>query len=581
MGPWGSTLLNTQWKRERKRLSGVGVCSIDRVRCSEQSAPMAQCPVCRNELDRATGECFSCGRTENVSIRPDPLVGKALGNVVLVYKLGEGAMGTVYRAGHRALKTPYAVKILRREFSGDTVIAERFRREALACSRLQHENVVYVTDFGADPELGLYLVMEFVDGPSLSQLLRKEKRLSLGRAGRIFEQVCDAMSAAHRLGIVHRDLKPDNVLVLRDPSRRDFVKVVDFGLAQVRSDADGGVELTATGTTVGTVEYIAPEQLMNRRGTVGPWSDVYALGVMLFEMVTGEKPFKASSVLELAVQHATVTAPGVSSLRPELAGSQFEALVAAMLAKDSAARPGSMAIVRDAMVEALAELAAWGNPEAVYLQARGRAKVQTPGFDGERGEAISSRPSLPSVGGQSGTALVGGAQSAHSMRVRALVQRIREESTDSAVSVLLASLPGVDGLKGEALTMALWGVLQQELLEAPLGSPRMEQVCGHLGLLVGAVLDGASEPDVSPEESQSGSQGRVFRALRNLLVLAETDRRTRLYAVLRPWQGHPGFPENLIPSEDSRSFFEKLNQPVSGTAIKSVLTHRFEVFKKK
>lgn len=528
---------------------------------------MSVCAVCKNELDADTGECFDCGRTQNLSVRPDPFLGRTVGNLVLVYKIGEGAMGAVYRAAHQTLKTAYALKILRADFSGDETVSERFRREALACSRLQHENVVYVTDFGVDPTLGLYLVMEFVDGPSIGQMLRQGP-MAPGRIGRIVEQVCDAMTAAHRLDIVHRDLKPDNILVYRDPARRDFVKVVDFGIARIRM-ADASEELTASGTTVGTIQYMAPEQLLNRPGAVGPWSDVYALGVIVYEMVTGARPFTASSMLELAVKHATVSPPPLSEARPELAGSRLEALVGAMLAKEPADRPASMEAVRAAMTEAVAELVAWGVAGAAYPWAVGtssRPSMPAVGFETDAPPRMGSRPSMPSMPVASTT------PSTHSLRVRSLVQRIRDEADDSAVATLLASLPGVDGLSGEALTMALWGVLQQEVLDAPLGSARFAQTSEHLGMLIGAVLDG-------PERSEpSEAQQRVFRALRNVLSLADKDRRALVIETLRPWSTHPLFPGDIVPQEDRRSLMEKLSAPMSGRSLKSLLTHRIDLF---
>ena len=528
---------------------------------------MSVCAVCQSELDAGTGECFDCGRTRNLSLVPDPFLGRAVGNLVLVYKIGEGAMGTVYRAAHRTLKTAYAVKILQADFSDDETVTERFRREALACSRLQHENVVYVTDFGVDPTLGLYLVMEFVDGPSLGQLLRPGA-LAPGRVGRIVEQVCDAMSAAHRLDIVHRDLKPDNILVYRDPARRDFVKVVDFGIARIRM-ADASDELTATGTTVGTIQYMAPEQLLNRPGAVGAWSDVYALGVIVYEMVTGSRPFAAGSMLELAVKHATVAPPRLSATKPELAGSQLEALVSAMLAKVPEDRPASMEAVRAAMTAAVEELVAWGVAGAAYPSApRSSSRPSLPAMGSESGAPprMGSRPSMPSM------PVISTAPSAHSLRVRSMVQRIRDESHDSAVATLLAALPSVDGMSGEALTMALWGVLQQEVLDAPIGSARLAQTCEHLGLLIGAVLDG------SDGDEATAAQQRVFRALRNVLSLADKERRAVVIEALRPWSTHPLFPADVVPREDRRSFLDKLSAPVSGESIRSLLTHRIELF---
>jgi predicted Ser/Thr protein kinase len=203
------------------------------------------CPRCDNPLVPGATRCGKCGMVL-AAPRGDPHVGRTVGNLKLTERLGRGGMGSVYRAEHVALGTHYAVKVLHPQFSNDEVLAERFRREAVACSRLRHENIVFVTDFG-----GIYLVMEYLEGVTLHTVLKRERRLRLARFARMASQLCDAISAAHRLGIVHRDLKPDNVMVLDDPALGERVKVFDFGIAHLR-EAGRNTGLTAVGSIVGT-----------------------------------------------------------------------------------------------------------------------------------------------------------------------------------------------------------------------------------------------------------------------------------------------------------------------------------------
>ena len=270
----------------------------------------------------------------------DPHLGATVGNLVLVAHLGTGGMGTVYRAEHRALRTPYAVKVLHPQFSESPETIERFRREAVACSQLRHENVVFVTDFGVEAGLGIYIVMEYLESDSLKQVLRGRGRLPMGRVNRIIEQVCDAMAAAHRLEIVHRDLKPDNIVILRDDLRRDFVKVLDFGIAHIRGAGDE--DLKEQAVTVGTPAYIAPEQVTGQ-GQIGPAADIYSLGCILFELLTGTLPFpRTGNDLEQLGLHVTAQAPLLSVRYPALGGTRIEALVGSMLEKQPARRPASM-----------------------------------------------------------------------------------------------------------------------------------------------------------------------------------------------------------------------------------------------
>lgn len=208
--------------------------------------------------------------------------------------VGAGGMGTVYRATHVTIGKQLAVKVLAQEFANEETFRGRFLREAQAISQIGHENVVEVTDFGVTPTGSLYLVMEMLEGEVLSEMLDREGALPWTRAKPIALQVCHALQSAHDKGILHRDIKPENCFCTQRPGRPDFVKVLDFGLAKmfaVEPGMDSGLEtsLSAVGGIMGTPEYMSPERIRGERLDVR--SDLYALGVLLYELVTGCVPY--------------------------------------------------------------------------------------------------------------------------------------------------------------------------------------------------------------------------------------------------------------------------------------------------
>ena len=219
------------------------------------------------------------------------LTGQILGDRYrLVSVLGEGGMGTVYLAEHVTIGKQLAIKVLGLEFSQQESYRIRFLREAQSISRIAHENVVDVTDFGVAPNGSLYLVMEYLQGEGLSETLDREGPLPWSRAKQIVLQVCRALHAAHEKGILHRDIKPENCFRIKRGANRDFIKVLDFGLAKVVSD-DPGMEtsLTAVGGIIGTPEYMSPERVRGEK--LDERSDVYAVGILLYEVCTGCVPF--------------------------------------------------------------------------------------------------------------------------------------------------------------------------------------------------------------------------------------------------------------------------------------------------
>jgi serine/threonine-protein kinase len=237
----------------------------------------------------------------------DPLLGQTLDDKYLLEsRLGIGGMGTVYRGRHLFLDRPVAIKILNRRFGEGEAARERFRREAKASARLQHDNAVRVTDFGETATGLVYIVMELLEGRTLREIIVKEAPLEIARSVSIMLQTSDAVAAAHDAGIIHRDLKPANILVVQKSDTPLLIKVLDFGIAKLAVDSfdeDDVKDLTQIGAMIGTPRYMSPEQCDGLKLT--PAADVYSLGVILYEMLTGSVPFTGSTPMAIALKHAS------------------------------------------------------------------------------------------------------------------------------------------------------------------------------------------------------------------------------------------------------------------------------------
>ncbi|HJX63212.1 MAG TPA: protein kinase [Polyangia bacterium] len=274
---------------------------------------------------------------------------------------GEGGMGRVYEAEHIEIGKRVAVKVLHPAYSRTPDLVERFRREARAASRIEHPNVVNVTDFGTTPEGSLFFVMEYIEGIELGLLIHREGPLAINHALRITEQMCAALQAAHDAGVIHRDLKPENILLVgpagaRTPSGHgvqsppegvaaapELVKVLDFGIAKSDEIDDSprvGKRLTRPGVAMGTPEYMAPEQAAGH--PADPRSDIYAVGSILYEMLTGIPPYDGENVMEILHKKANQPPQPILELRPDVP-APVVALVEKAMARDPGARPQSMA----------------------------------------------------------------------------------------------------------------------------------------------------------------------------------------------------------------------------------------------
>lgn len=249
-------------------------------------------------------------------------------------EIGTGGMGTVYRATQLGLERPVAVKIIKPEYAFDPDVADRFMREARTMARLRHPNAAMIYDAGNLPDGRHFIVMEFVEGRTLSETLEREGRFTAERAVQVASAVCDVLAEAHQLGIVHRDLKPSNIML-----NERGVCVLDFGVAKVlatSADVTSTHATTGSGVIVGTPRYMSPEQCLGQR--VGARSDLYSLGVLLYEMLTGRPPFTDPLASAVLVKQATAAPPPIPRLREDVPRSLVIA-VHGLLAKRPDDRP--------------------------------------------------------------------------------------------------------------------------------------------------------------------------------------------------------------------------------------------------
>lgn len=275
------------------------------------------------------------------------LVGKVVGGYRLVTALRSGGMGTVYYAEHALIGRRAAIKVLRPEISRDPQVLARFLTEARAANDIRHPNVVEITDIGQHGDLH-FIVMSFLEGETLGERLERDKTLDESAAVRIVRQIASALAAAHDHGIVHRDLKPENVFLLNHPDYPDYVKVLDFGIAKLIGPQQSGVaHNTMVGTAIGTPAYMSPEQCRGD-ASLDHRSDIYSLGVMLYEMMVGTVPFRADSTTDILLAHVQTPPIPPVEINPKVSKHMNDAILRA-LQKDPAQRFASMRELRDAV----------------------------------------------------------------------------------------------------------------------------------------------------------------------------------------------------------------------------------------
>jgi serine/threonine-protein kinase len=314
---------------------------------------LAECPKCRAAIEDRAAFCGECGYRFSVdgpaAEAADPLLGTVVdGRYRVIDLIGRGGMGSVYRVEHVKMGKIMAMKLLHGEFSHDSDVARRFRREAQAVSKLSHANNVSVFDFGTYDGL-MYLVMEYIDGVDLAEHLRLHGIMPPPMVVAVMIQVCSGLMDAHAKGIVHRDLKPENIILSTAVDQSGIVKVVDFGLAQLR-EGPGRTKITQQGSLVGTPYYMAPEHIRGEK--VDARTDIYALGAVMFKLLTGDPPFSAPTPMGIITMHLTEEAVAPSTRVPDRQiPPEIDALVLKAMSKDPAARFPSAEDMRRALLE--------------------------------------------------------------------------------------------------------------------------------------------------------------------------------------------------------------------------------------
>ena len=362
---------------------------------------MYVCPECGRSA-AAGGFCTEDGAT--LGHAQDPLLGSLVGSYRITRLVGFGAMGAVYMAVHPGIGSRVAVKVLNQDPSRSPALVDRFFAEARAVNLIRHEHIVNVLDLSQLPDGRPYIVMEYLDGAPLAALF-EAGAVPIGTLARILGEVLDALGSAHDKGVVHRDLKPDNLHV----TPAGHVKVLDFGIAKLRSEAPGSG--TRTGSLLGTPHYMSPEQALGK--SVDSRADLYALGVILYEGATGQKPFDAPALFDLLRKHVEETPRPPSQLRPDLPPA-YESVILRAMAKDPAARYQTAQAFSQALLDATRSLpdSAWapvstGGAVAAAMQSRARSGIRStaPMQEVRANAGAAASPTVPSAGTYAGASM--------------------------------------------------------------------------------------------------------------------------------------------------------------------------------
>jgi serine/threonine-protein kinase len=427
---------------------------------------------------------------------PDPLVGTVVAERYHVEKkLGEGGMGAVYLARHVVLEKQVALKILHGEFSHRPDLVERFLHEAKAAARIRHEHVIDISDFGQTATGNPFFCMELLSGTDLANEVRKGVLLPWPRIKSIVLQTCSALQAAHDAGIVHRDLKPENMFLIERLGHPDFVKVLDFGIAKLTELEESGRRLTRTGMVFGTPEYMSPEQA--RGDKTDHRVDVYAMGCILYQLVTGDVPFRAETFMGVLTRHLFEEVPPFASRvqRPDLPAG-LEAVVMRALDKDRDKRWGSMhelAVAVD-QLDVIPGVAYYAPGASTPTTSTGQvAALQTPAPRTPPGgvpHPTAAQASAPTRLEIAGTGATGAQKAIGAAAGAAAAPTVVQPATAAATPARAAGTPAPAAPAGEGPTMA--DLAGQRFTAPPRGKSRTGLVVGAIvvaaGLGVGAVF---------------------------------------------------------------------------------------------
>jgi eukaryotic-like serine/threonine-protein kinase len=335
-----------------------------------------RCPACKREYPPAEVVCAVDG-TILMAVTKDPLLGATLAEKYLVMsEIGRGGMSIVYKGKHTLMDRIVAIKMLISQLVEDQTSTKRFQQEAQAVSLLAHPNVIGVHDFGIAPSGQPYIVMDFLVGESLADVIKRDTSVTEARAVPIFKQACDALDHAHKKGIIHRDLKSSNIMLVEEEGKRDIVKVVDFGIAKLMpSSGKQSQNLTQTGEIFGSPIYMSPEQCLGQ--PLDARSDIYSMGVLMFETLTGLPPLMGHTIVETMQKHVGTKPELMAKAKPDGRYSpEIEAIVAKSLAKSADDRFQSMQSLSEAL-DALIQRSASGDIRRTGNQLQALEQVES------------------------------------------------------------------------------------------------------------------------------------------------------------------------------------------------------------